>query len=320
MSDSWYRKLGFSSNPFNIKPAAFQGELVAYDVDFIYSKIDSGEMVFIEGQYGTGKTTILKSIINRYKGKNKIIYYSFNEGESVFNLASLLDGANSLIRKITGVKEKNIILLLDEVHTMKQHDAKKIIAPYKKGIVKSVVFVSHDFDMVKFPEDVLELLNGNVIRTVNLSTKEAVELVRRRIGDIDLFSDRTISRLFMQAEKNPRKLLEYCEDVARHAVMMGDSIVTDKHIVDVLGEYKPAERKPVPAVQTQTAPLPVIEAPRPRPAPAQAVKVEEAAKKFKINKLVGGEKKNTLGAIIENPPESDNKEEPEYKVYFLDKN
>jgi len=47
-------------------------------------------------------------------------------------------------------------------------------------------------------------------------------------------------------------------------------------------------------------------------------------KKFKINKLVKEDKKNSLGQIVENeePKEESKKEQPEetpeYKIYFVD--
>ena len=42
-------------------------------------------------------------------------------------------------------------------------------------------------------------------------------------------------------------------------------------------------------------------------------------KKFKINKLVSDEKKNSLGEIVEKNEEDLKEEASEYKIYFLDK-
>ena len=235
MNNPWYKRVGFHNNPFSIKPAAFRSDLVAYDMEYIYDKIDSAELLFIEGQYGTGKTSILKNIINNYRGKNKIIYYNFNKGDR-FDVRDLLDGANSIWRKVSGLKVKNIVMLLDEVHTMKQKDAKEIMDYYKKGVLQSVIFVTHAYDAVSFPEEVDTLLNGNVLKTISLSDEEAVEFVRKRIGDIDLLTDDVIVRLFKASENNPRRLLEFAEDVSRYAVEMGDYEVTDFHLEEVLGD------------------------------------------------------------------------------------
>ncbi len=242
MSDIWYKKIGFYSNPFSIKTGDYDNELVAYDISSVYKKIDKGQMLFIEGDYGSGKTTILKKIISEFRGKNKLIYYSFNSGDAVFNLKELLNGANSLMRKIIGVNEKNIIMLLDEVHLMKANDAKKLLIPYKEGTIKSIVFVSHDYDYVVFPEEIKPMLNGNIIKTINLSAQEAILLVRKRIGQLDTLDDKSISKIFLLAKKNPRRLLEYCEDVLKYAIEIGDDKVTDYHIGEVLG-YLIKEKK-----------------------------------------------------------------------------
>lgn len=371
MNDLWYKKLGFYNNPFSIKPGLYDNELVAYDMPFIYKKIEKGEMVFLEGEYGTGKTTILKNIISQFRGKNKIIYYSFNT-ENGFNLGKLLDGANSAFRKIVGLKTKNVIFLLDEVHTMKSADAKKLIRPFKEGIIKSVVFVSHDYSLTSFPEEYDGFLNGNIIRTVDLTSKEAVALIRRRIGNIDILTDNIISKIFLMSGKNPRRLLEYCEDVCRYAVEIGDTKVSDYHLDEILGKIvkerqrraKSVQKKPVQQEKPVTEPKISEKAPAPEAKPvlkavpkpvaeekkekkekivpltvqkdAKAVPEEEDSpyieikelpqkdsreKKFKINKLVGDEKKNSLGTIMETEEleeQEKKKEEPEYKIYFVD--
>ncbi|MEM3374431.1 MAG: AAA family ATPase [Candidatus Woesearchaeota archaeon] len=236
MTDLWYKKLGFYANPFSIKPGMYDTDLIAYDLSSIFKLIDKGELVFIEGEYGTGKTTILKNIISNYRGKNKIIYYSFNLADNSFDVNTLLEGAKTFFKKIVGLQEKNIIFLLDEVHLMKSSEAKSLIKPYKDGVIKSIVFVTHDYDAVTFPEEINKLLKNNIIKTVELNNKEAIALVRKRIGNIKILDDKSIIKIFEIANKNPRRLLEYCEDVLRFTVEIGDDKVSDYHIEEVLKE------------------------------------------------------------------------------------
>ena len=238
----WYKKIGFNSNPFSMKPAAFQPDVVAYDLEYIYDKLESAEILFIEGEYGTGKTTILKSIISKFKEDNKIVYYSFNAGRN-FNLLGLLNGANSFLRRFTGLKHRNIILLLDEVHTMTKSQAKEILKYYQNGVLQSVVFVTHDYNCVTLPEDLQLYLEGNVIKTVPLSQNEAIELVENRIREIDLFSKKILKRIFELSDKNPRRFLANCEDIARYAVEMEDYKVSDFHIDSVLEEVIEKKKK-----------------------------------------------------------------------------
>jgi len=61
----WYHKLGFFNNPFSVKPVVFHDEVIGYDQTMreIIEKIMDSNIVFISGEYGTGKTTALKGII-----------------------------------------------------------------------------------------------------------------------------------------------------------------------------------------------------------------------------------------------------------------
>ncbi len=339
----WYRKLGFHNNPFSIKPAAFHAEMVAYDLDYIYEKIDNAELLFIEGLYGSGKTTILKSIINNFRGKNKIIYFSFNNGRN-FDTKKLIDGANSFFRRISGLKVRDIIMLLDEVNNMTKSHAKDILNFYQTGIIQSIVFVDKDYNKISLPDDVQTYLNGNVIRTVDLSQDEAVDLVKSRLGDIGLFPNKILKKIFDLADKNPRRYLAYCEDVARYAVEMDDYEVSEFHLDTVLEDVVGSKKKPV-KKKVKAKPKPKkavkkepVKTKKPVELKADKKKEDEKPrqKKFKVNRLIEG-KKEPLGAIEateepkvevektekkEEKPKSETKEGdepiPEYKVFVFD--
>lgn len=331
----WYKKLGFHNNPFSIKPAAFRDELVAYDMSYIYKKITNGEILFVEGEYGTGKTTILKNIIRRFRGENRIIYYSFNTGD--FNIKLLLEGANSFLRKMAGLRVKNIIMLLDEVQTLKTQEAKQLLNYYRDGTIQSIVFVSYDYDKVNFPSEVEIFLNGNILRTVDLSMNEAIDLVKTRIGGLGILSDNMTTKLFKLAGKNPRRMFAYCEDVVRYAVEIGDDQVTDFHINEVLEDVvKEQEKKKV----VRKVVKKIVKKPKPKvkakskktvekkhavvKKPKKVIeKIKPAPKKYKVNKLIEDSKKSRLGTIaakeepVTEKTESDD-DVPEYKVYFFD--
>ncbi len=212
--------------------------------------------LFVEGEYGTGKTTILKNIIRRFRGENRIIYYSFNTGD--FNLNALLDGANSFFRKVAGLRVKNIIMLLDEVETLKNQEAKQLLNYYRDGTIQSIVFVSHDYDHVKFPSEVETFLNGNILRTVDLSLNEALELVKTRIGSLNILSDNMAAKLFRLANKNPRRFFAYCEDVIKYAVEIGDDEVSDFHVNEILEDVIEEQKKVVKKVVRKVVKKPVI--------------------------------------------------------------
>ena len=207
--------------------------------------------------------------------------------------------------------------------------------------------------------------------------------MRKRIGNIELLSDKVIIQLFLLADKNPRRLLEFCEDVSRYAAEIGDDKVLEFHIKEVLDEiYKRKNRKAAkkpkeskvpkeikektPEVEVEIQPIPELSAEEVQTLKKSKItgkknegvaapvehhvnlktdskeifnKLQEnneqeaksKEKKFKINKLVSDDKKNTLGTIGEKELEgskepvaesADNEKTedvPEYKIYFMDK-
>ena len=118
----WYRELGFHNNPFSIKPAQFKNAVTGYDLKGVFDKIDKGQMLFLEGQYGFGKTTILKHLIRAYGGRKEVIYYNCNRAESTIGTESLLKGKYGRFMRIFSGLPDNMILLLDEVEKLSQED------------------------------------------------------------------------------------------------------------------------------------------------------------------------------------------------------
>ena len=86
--DLWFRKIGFYSNPFSIKPAPFDFRIIGQDeiLDDLTYKIPSGTISFIEGPLGSGKSTVLKHLIHKFKGKGQVIFFSCNRIDNDLNI------------------------------------------------------------------------------------------------------------------------------------------------------------------------------------------------------------------------------------------
>ncbi|MBN1503208.1 ATP-binding protein [Candidatus Woesearchaeota archaeon] len=314
MSKPWYRKVGFFDNPFSIKPSEYNEEVIAYDLDYITRKIDNGQMMFIEGAYGTGKTTILKSIINNFRGKNKIIYYNFNRAHKKFDVKKLLAGANSFIRNMIGMNPYNVILLIDEAGFMKVSDAKSILKHYRTGAIKSVIFVNHDYSAIRLPDEIEELLEGNVIRTIRLSKDEAVEFIRKRIGDSQFLSNMSIRKIFELSHYNPRKLLQNCEDVCRFAIEIGDNEVSDFHISEVLGSSRKEKKRKKQKVQKAENQVEERKTEQAKTIPSQ----RRTNRKIK-EEIVQDSTITNIEKKAATVDQSDNEDLPEYNVVFFDR-
>jgi hypothetical protein len=274
----WYRELGFSSNPFSIKPGVFSTEIVGYDLSEIIKKIDEARVLFIEGEYGFGKTSILKHIIGKFGGRKKVAYYNCNRADETIDTHGILRGSKGLLARLLGGMPADLILLLDEVERISQNDQKDLLKYYKEGNIKSIVFFGPDFDKVSFSIDLRKLMVNNVIKLTELTDNEAVQLVRERIGGLKLLDDRIIKLVFRHSSNNPRLLLENMEDVVKYAVDNNEEQVTEDHLKEVLGvEVRPVKAAKVDAPKKK-APKPSKPRPKPQPKPKEAKPKQEKPK------------------------------------------
>ncbi len=230
---TWYNSLGFYTNPFSIKPAAFHDELFGYEdmLNKINSKMANGSIVFLTGQYGTGKTTILKRIIHRFKKQKKIIYYSCNQGDAI-DFDKLLY-SRTFFRRLFHARQKRAILLLDEVQDMNKKDSDKLCEYFDKSFFKSILLTSMKANQVKFTDCLKELTQENIFKISKLTKTEAVELVRKRVGNIEFLKDEVIEKIY-SLNSNPRAFLKNCEELCRYAHETGSDEVTVKHVKEVL--------------------------------------------------------------------------------------
>ena len=226
---TWYHELGFFNNPFSIKPAAFHNDLMGYDkaINDINKKVDESNVISVKGQYGTGKTTILKKVINEFKGKRKVIYYNCNQSDRSINFDKLLIGAGGFFRRLFRIRKKHMIMLLDEAEDMNKKDMEQVKEYYDEGFFKSVIFVSKE--NINLTKELEELIGKDKFNTSDINETDAVNMLRKRVGKLKFISDQNIINIFNK-NKNPRAFLKNCEDVCRYAFESGAKSVTDKHI------------------------------------------------------------------------------------------
>ncbi len=222
---NWYESYGFGSNPFSIKPAAFHDDIIGYELRDVFEKIDSGDVLFIKGKYGSGKTTILKHIIRRFGGKKQVIYHSTSKG--LLKLEKLLlnkSFANRLFKNLP----YDMTLLVDEAQELSRDEAEEISRFYNEGNIKSVVFFGTVYKKNVFTQDFNASLRDNTMVLGELSNEHATELIRKRVGNIKLLPDEAILQIYQRAGSNPRKFLELCEDVCKYAFETGNEVVNEE--------------------------------------------------------------------------------------------
>ncbi len=232
MNEPWYWKLGFSANPFSIKPAALTSEVVGRQMQPILENVESGSVQFIEAPLGSGKTTILKGIISRFRGKKKLIYCSCITGESL-EVKELLKNA-TIKGRLFGGLSAGMILLIDEAQNISMEDSQAITELMASGNIKSAAFFGTGYNKSLLTEELNNSLNGNVTVLSTLSPEEAVELVRHRIGSLKLFPDYAIREAYARSSCSPRRLLQNCEELCRKAVELSIKELTVTDVAHLL--------------------------------------------------------------------------------------
>jgi len=235
MNELWYRKLGFYNNPFSIKPAAFHDGLMGYEdlLDDVSYAILNNKVLFVEGDFGKGKTTLLKRILRDFGGKKQVIYFSCNRLDARLDVDRLLRGRYGIWGKLFDLKPKDMILLLDEVQALSKRDCDRIYNYHKRGFFRSVVFVGKKYDKKNFTSEINSALQ--VFKLGKITEEDAVAIVRRRVGKLPLLPDSMIKKIFKLSNSNPRALLKNCEAVCRYAVEYGEDVVTEDIINEALG-------------------------------------------------------------------------------------
>ncbi len=226
MVDVWFKQLGFSRNPFSIKPAAFSYELFGVNSDSLISGIEDGKMLFVEAPIGFGKTTLLKSIVHRFGGKNKVVYAHALPSEKL-DVKDFLKRA-SLANYITGTLAAGMILVVDEAQNITNESSAEIMALYKASNIRAVVFFGTRYSREGFASELGRMLNGNVIRLARPTPEQAVSLIRSRIGNLPVLSNNAILWAYKKSQGSPRQLLQVCEDICRSAVEKGRFSVSEQ--------------------------------------------------------------------------------------------
>ena len=237
----WYRKIGFYNNPFSIKPAPYDFRVVGQDeiLDELIYKIPAGTMTFLEGPLGTGKSTIMKHLIHKFKGKGQVIFFSCNRIDNELNVEEMLINKYGFWGRLMGKHPKNMILLLDEAQELTPENTERIKYFFDSGNVKSVVFAGTDYSKVRLHESIRERIGQDgVLKVRQINDDEAVSLVRSRLGNMNIINDEHIKRLFKLANRNPRRLLQRCDKACRYVIENGEREFTEEHFKKLFSEAK----------------------------------------------------------------------------------
>lgn len=227
MNTVWFRELGFHNNPFSIKPAAFHDQVIGFDkiVDEISYDILNRKLVLVEGDYGNGKSSILKRLLNDFGGKKQVVYYSCNRMDAHLNVKMLLNGRYGFLGELFDMKAKDMIFLLDEAQELHAKDYERLYSYYQEGYIKAIVLVGKGIKKG-------EIVSGfkNHLEEVSLHKMNedlALQVIKRRVGEMPLLPDVIIRKIYQHSDSNVRIMLKSCEEICKRAVETGRKRVTE---------------------------------------------------------------------------------------------
>ncbi len=255
--DQWYEELDFEKNPFSVNPSYNLKTIVGREkiLDEVDYRIKSGSLMFLEGELGLGKTSILRLIIKKYRGKGQIIFVDCEKLGDNLNIEELLVNRNGLIKgKLMKKYPKNMILLIDNVSELSSVNTERIKYFFDEGYLKSVIFTGESYEAVNFSDSLRQRM-AKVEALPSLNSYQVVDMVRKRFGNSKFISDAVIEKVSELSNSNPKQTLVNLDSVCEYVINIDEDCVSLEHVNEVL--VKPAkaaeeEVKKVKAVEAKT--------------------------------------------------------------------
>lgn len=203
----WFEKRGFFENPFGTEPSAEPTGLNEISEELHY-RVASGSMVFLEGRDGSGKTSLLKQVIQKFRGFGKVIYLSLKDDKK-FDVKKIMQRRYGFLGELFNITPKDMILLLDDVKKISKRNANLIKYYFDHGYIKSVVFCGESYKDARLPKGIKERIGKRVLKIKPLTGDEALQLFRSRIDD-KLVSDSLVKELHKRSS-SAKDFLEKCD-------------------------------------------------------------------------------------------------------------
>jgi ABC-type cobalamin/Fe3+-siderophores transport system ATPase subunit len=229
---SWHKEHGFKKNPLFQSPLKRNDTLRGYgdlQKNLLYL-ISSGSMSLIIGKQHTGKTMLLKNIIDTFRGDKRIIFIDLRKISKRLDIKKVIHDRLSFFERLRKKKPKDIILLLDNAQDLSSRSFELLHYYFDKKYLHSVVFTAVDLKTLNIPKSLLDRIGKRIFHTQILERADAVEMIKEKLGGKDLLKDYQLEILYVLADKNIPRVLVYTDAVLQYQVDNPDVTLSSKLI------------------------------------------------------------------------------------------
>jgi len=215
----WYEELDFDENPFSVDPRENHNNLISMEelIDEIQYRIKSGSMLVIEGDKGTGKTSLLMVAARKFGGRKKVVYIDAEKLDKKLNITKVLQERYGILGRIFDKKPKDMIVLMDNVHVLSNKNTERLKYYFDQNYIRSIIFTTEKYSKAKFSDSLRDRIGKRVMKIPVLEDYEVYEMIKKRIGESDLFNETVINKVY-ELSPNPKDLLTNCEKLSKNAV------------------------------------------------------------------------------------------------------
>ncbi len=229
----WYKKYGWSENPFSVKPSA--DRLIGLDEkrNKLLNFVHSGTICFLTGPAGVGKSSTLKWVQQNIEGHTPI-YIDAEQLEGIFDLSEYLKQHRTLWETILGHEyPKSVVILLDESHATEDRFKKTLKLYWDHDYIKSIV-ITQIPPLKNFSSSVRNRIGNRIIRLDKMDMENVHKMIISRTEDNNPFTKESLELIAKKSEYIPRKILENCEIVCIE--MDGKEKIDVSDVQEVLGK------------------------------------------------------------------------------------